>query len=149
MADPTSTDKAEPADRGRAETERIAPCPFCGGEAKLEKVSGSTGNSRWTVGCNETDENDGGSAFSILCYGYQSLTIFATKQEAIIAWNRRDQRAIRLARAAQCREDAAALCGVTVSAPGLSRAYKEGYYDSRKDAANSLIALATELEKLP
>ena len=62
----------------------LLPCPFCGGEASLEQAEGSLGRMRWTVGCNERTD-DG----AILCYGYQSLTTFATKREAAEAWNRR------------------------------------------------------------
>ena len=64
--------------------ERLLPCPFCGGEASFERVECSLGRMRWTVGCNETDEDD-----AVLCYGYQSLTTFATKRDAAEAWNRR------------------------------------------------------------
>ena len=68
----------------------LLPCPFCGGEATLEEVpEKSMGGIRWTVGCNETDEDEEGGAFAVLCYGYQSLTTFATQHEAIAAWNRR------------------------------------------------------------
>jgi Lar family restriction alleviation protein len=70
-------------------TPTLKPCPFCGGDAAIEQVDGSTGNARWTVGCNDTDEGEEGGAFSVLCYGYQSLTTFGTKAEAIAAWNRR------------------------------------------------------------
>ena len=66
----------------------LLPCPFCGGEAKLEEVS-EHGSVRWSVGCNETDADPDESAFAVLCYGYQSLTTFATQREAAAAWNRR------------------------------------------------------------
>lgn len=63
--------------------EKLSPCPWCGSAAEIEHV-GTKFGVRWTVGCNERAD-DG----SVLCYGYQSLTTFATKREAITAWNRR------------------------------------------------------------
>lgn len=63
----------------------LKPCPFCCGEATLEQTEDALHNIRWTVGCNEREKDDG----AILCYGYQSLTTFATKREATEAWNRR------------------------------------------------------------
>ena len=69
--------------------EPLLPCPFCGGSASFEQAGGSLGHLRWTVGCNETDEDAEGGVFSVLCYGYQSLTTFATRREAAEAWNRR------------------------------------------------------------
>lgn len=63
-------------------TEKLLNCPFCGGEAELEEVKmGDVSN--WTVGCREdVDEMP-------MCMGYQSLTQFARKCEAITAWNTR------------------------------------------------------------
>jgi hypothetical protein len=59
--------------------QELAPCPFCGGPAELEEVDGGG----WSVGCEE-------KALSLhYCMGYQSLTSFATKREAITAWNTR------------------------------------------------------------
>ena len=56
-------------------------CPFCGGPAELEEVDGGG----WSVGCEE-------KPLSVhYCMGYQSLTSFATKREAISAWNTRTQ----------------------------------------------------------
>lgn len=61
----------------------ILPCPFCGGPASIEEVDN---NGRWkfSVGCS-TDGN-GASDF---CMGYQSLTTFSTRHEAVEAWNKR------------------------------------------------------------
>jgi len=59
----------------------LLPCPFCGGPAELEEVDGGG----WSVGCEE-------KPLSVhYCMGYQSLTSFATKREAISAWNTRTQ----------------------------------------------------------
>jgi hypothetical protein len=59
--------------------EKILPCPFCGASASVEEVSSSPGYIFYSVGC------DG----EVDCMGYQSLTTFATKHEAIVAWNKR------------------------------------------------------------
>ena len=62
----------------------LLPCPFCGGPAVLEEVDGPTVDPKvvsFTVGCNATDEAE--------CMGYQSLTTFARRSDAIKAWNRR------------------------------------------------------------
>lgn len=61
----------------------LLPCPFCGGKADFERVEGPFDS--WTVGCEERDADD----FSIICFGYQSLTTFPTKKMAAEAWNRR------------------------------------------------------------
>ena len=57
-------------------TERILPCPFCGGPASVEELGAS-----FSVGCCNRDE--------AARLGYQSLTVFATRSEAVAAWNRR------------------------------------------------------------
>lgn len=60
-------------------------CPFCGGAADIEEVPsgiGRTDSVTFTVGCTE---DDGGT----MCMGYQSLTTFPTRREAIEAWNKR------------------------------------------------------------
>lgn len=58
---------------------KLLECPFCGGPAELEEVDGGG----WSVGCQE-------KPLSVhFCMGYQSLTSFATKREAIAAWNTR------------------------------------------------------------
>lgn len=59
----------------------LLPCPFCGGAAEVEDARGSGG---WSVGCAD---------YSGDCYGYQSLTTFPRKCEAIAAWNRRSSSA--------------------------------------------------------
>jgi len=66
--------------------EVLKSCPFCGGEAALESVeepvpSPYRGAGSWSVGCMTDEEGR--------CYGYQSLTTFARRSEAIAAWNRR------------------------------------------------------------
>lgn len=62
-------------------SEDLKGCPFCGGQATLEEVKmGDVSN--WSVGCLEHDGKP-------LCMGYQSLTQFARKAEAVEAWNRR------------------------------------------------------------
>lgn len=65
----------------------IKPCPFCGGPATIEEVEAKAsitpGAVRFSVGCSE--EGDGAD----LCMGYQSLTTFNTRHEAVEAWNKR------------------------------------------------------------
>lgn len=59
----------------------LSPCPFCGGEAVLEEDRGrATDEVRWSVGC---------KANEAACMGYQSLTTYARRTEAIKAWNTR------------------------------------------------------------
>ena len=86
--------------------EALAPCPFCGGTAQTEHLEGKLGRWRWSVGCNDhkPEADDGGEPVAE-CYGFQSMTSFATKAEAIAAWNRRalsarDERAEERERAA-------------------------------------------------
>lgn len=57
--------------------EALEPCPFCGGSATMEQ----TESNRWSVGCDNADEPT--------CMGYQSLTTFARRSEAVKAWNTR------------------------------------------------------------
>jgi hypothetical protein len=63
----------------------ILPCPFCGGPASVEESpAGATMNTKavvFSVGCDSPDEAD--------CMGYQSLTTFPRRSDAIIAWNKR------------------------------------------------------------
>ena len=75
----------------REPTEAMRPCPFCGGEATIEITEGSMGQRRFTVGCNDAgaEAEKAENGMIVLCYGYQSLTTFGTKAEAIAAWNRR------------------------------------------------------------
>lgn len=70
--------------------EELLPCPFCGGSAQTEHFEGNLGRWRWSVGCNDhkQEAEDGGEPVRE-CYGFQSMTSFATKAEAIAAWNRR------------------------------------------------------------
>lgn len=65
-------------------TDKLLPCPFCGAEATIEEVEnavGRTGSVCFSVGCNSKDEDS--------CMGYQSLTTFSRRSEAIAAWNKR------------------------------------------------------------
>ncbi len=60
----------------------IQPCPFCGASASIEEMpSGVTEGVLFSVGCDSEHEAE--------CMGYQSLTAFNTRGEAITAWNRR------------------------------------------------------------
>jgi len=59
----------------------IKPCPFCGCSASVEEVEGGADPVRFSVGCDNGDEAD--------CMGYQSLTTFARRSDAISAWNKR------------------------------------------------------------
>lgn len=63
----------------RPSTADLLPCPWCGGKARMESV-----DVRWSIGCEEITAEG-----AVLCYGYQSLTTFATQREALAAWNRR------------------------------------------------------------
>lgn len=55
----------------------LLPCPFCGGEAAIEEIDGFSGV-RKSAGCNTEG-----------CFGFQSMTTFETRAEAVKAWNRR------------------------------------------------------------
>lgn len=61
-------------------SETIKPCPFCGGVAVLEEDVTVLG-ARFSVGCANAGEAD--------CVGYQSLTTFGRRSDAVKAWNRR------------------------------------------------------------
>lgn len=61
----------------------LKPCPWCGGPADIEEIGGRDGaGASFSVGCHDGDG-------SSVCFGYQSLTQFARKSEAIAAWNKR------------------------------------------------------------
>lgn len=74
-----------PAPRSGELLPPILPCPFCGSPASVEEFpSGATmksGAVAFSVGCDSSDE--------ALCPGYQSLTQFARRSDAVAAWNRR------------------------------------------------------------
>ena len=70
--------------------EELLPCPFCGGAAQAEHFESKLGRWCWSIGCNDhTSEADDGGEPAAECYGFQPMTSFATKAEAIAAWNRR------------------------------------------------------------
>lgn len=56
--------------------EELKKCPFCGGEAEFIR---SVYSRDWKVSC----------AMSRTCYVIPSTDFFETKEEAVIAWNRR------------------------------------------------------------
>lgn len=65
-----------------ADMPEILPCPFCGSPAVLEELpSGLTKEASFSVGCDSKSEG--------ACMGYQSLTTFSRRSDAINAWNRR------------------------------------------------------------
>lgn len=58
-------------------------CPWCGSPADIEEIGGKDGApASFSVGCHDGD----GKA---VCFGYQSLTSFARKSDAVLAWNSR------------------------------------------------------------
>lgn len=57
--------------------EKLKPCPFCGGEAHIKEVV-SACETLYTVGCSDIE-----------CMGFETLLCKPTKEEAIVAWNRR------------------------------------------------------------
>ncbi len=59
---------------------KISPCPFCGAKASVEEIAVHEGVN-FSVGCDSGSEAD--------CMGYQSFTMFATRGDAITAWNKR------------------------------------------------------------
>lgn len=61
----------------------IASCPFCGGPASVEELGSAvtrTDAVSFSVGCDADEAN---------CPGYQSLTTFSRRSDAVAAWNRR------------------------------------------------------------
>lgn len=62
--------------------DKILPCPFCGADASIEEIPCLEGV-QFSVGCGSDSAAD--------CMGYQSLTVFNTRGDAIRAWNRRPQ----------------------------------------------------------
>jgi hypothetical protein len=59
------------------QSEKLLPCPFCGSGASLEEVNRAIGVC-WSAGCSNEE-----------CLGYQSLTAYPRKCEAVKAWNTR------------------------------------------------------------
>jgi hypothetical protein len=61
----------------------LKPCPWCGGPADIEEIGGKDGaGASFSVGCHDGD----GEA---VCFGFQSLTSFSRKSDAVKAWNTR------------------------------------------------------------
>lgn len=58
----------------------LLPCPFCGGMASVEHV-----DKVWEVGCDHFDVDPSGKD----CCGSGIGSSYATKREAIKAWNTR------------------------------------------------------------
>ena len=62
---------------------KLKPCPFYGGEAYIEDISGPDNmNAIWMLVCDEC----GGAA----SFGLDGCD--ATKEEAVAAWNRRNEK---------------------------------------------------------
>lgn len=63
----------------------LLPCPFCGGIATLEEVTSDHGpdDIRFSIGCND------GETTGFHCFGYQSLSTYPRRSDAVEAWNRR------------------------------------------------------------
>ena len=55
-------------------TEKLKPCPFCGGEAVLDDDFFYTDEPAYIISCNKC---------------YSSSDVYDTEHEAIEAWNRR------------------------------------------------------------
>lgn len=70
----------------------VKPCPFCGSPATVEEIEAGASIRpdavRFSVGCNESGEE------ADMCMGYQSLTSFNTRHEAVDAWNRRTKESV-------------------------------------------------------
>ena len=67
------------------ETNELKPCPFCGGEAELWSHHYKEEDiTLWQVRCKKRCYD-----VKIHCYASDSFVSFATKEEAIEAWNRR------------------------------------------------------------
>ncbi|PWU21865.1 MAG: hypothetical protein C5B50_00850 [Verrucomicrobia bacterium] len=58
----------------------IFSCPFCGSSASIEEITYG-GIPFFSVGCDSKSEDS--------CMGYQSLTVFNTRADAVKAWNKR------------------------------------------------------------
>lgn len=127
--------------------ERLAPCPFCGGEAELDNAAEPQFARRPTVTCK--NEN---------CFGYMPSAYYARDAEAIAAWNRRSDATITALReeverlskseldaynagASQCADALTALRQrvVAVGKPLLAVATAEGKHDHLFRAARALV----------
>lgn len=62
---------------------KLDACPFCGCEAKIVKVDGD-----FIIGC---DSQHYSPCYCDINYHSEELPRFATKAEAIEAWNQRNQ----------------------------------------------------------
>lgn len=63
---------------------KIKSCPFCGASASIEEIPPNISDTdfvRFAVGCDSGEE--------ATCIGYQSLTTFDRRKDAIEAWNKR------------------------------------------------------------
>lgn len=63
----------------------LLPCPFCGAKASIEEFpinSSEPDIVKFSVGCDSDNEPE--------CMGYQSLTMFDRRADAINAWNKRN-----------------------------------------------------------
>ena len=63
-------------------TQKLKPCPFCGGKAIIEYESQNVGYADDFVGYSVHCSNN-------QCIGHNMFTVYASRAEAIAAWNRR------------------------------------------------------------
>ena len=68
-------------------TEKLKPCPFCGGNAMIMQVNleyVSILNGMWVIGCDGTNGS--------LCPGYiyKCSSVYASKELTVKMWNDRD-----------------------------------------------------------
>lgn len=60
-------------------SEQLKPCPFCGEPADIDGKPGATGEQYWPLCVND----------ECVIYAADLFNTFATRREAIAAWNRR------------------------------------------------------------
>lgn len=58
--------------------EKLKPCPFCGGEAKMKDTLLINNISAYVIGCGNTG-----------CYVRPTTSYYRKRKEVIEAWNRR------------------------------------------------------------